>query len=518
MKTILLQRHAATETQDSSLYTVFSQIEEILEKDYHLLKPDGEPFSTRDLEAWTLENAMDADLAIISYGMHLEVLRKNGWKGRAIFQALGGFPRGARKFRDIMSYLYKSDLIWFTSTADAGIYYEMVSQDGTQPEAVYLPFGVKNETYYPLNDKEKRQALRKTWGINSDDFVLTYTGRVTVEKNLHTTLEAVAELVRLGYPVKLVVVGRFEDVPFPEFSMHPVDLEEKVNTLIDTLGISDHVLILGWQSAEELNEVFNASDAFINLTLHHDENFGLSHIEAMSARVPVIGTAWGGLKDTIENGEGGFPINTWVTDTGIRVDTPAVIDAVKRLIDNKTFREEIGQRGRKRAMTHFSYNQYIEGVIQLVERAINSPMDETKVTLSTFGSRYDQRFTRKMPTFRYSKSGHSIRPIYSGLSDPDYQQLIVPYTSGVESKLKPESFLFLALSGKQSEDFYISENLLYPVRIRISSEEADIINQLSPWHGVLRGIINHSDDILSKLIQKGIVGISTRTPEMYLSY
>ena len=38
MNTILLTRHAATENPDSSLYTVFSQIEEILETDYKLLK------------------------------------------------------------------------------------------------------------------------------------------------------------------------------------------------------------------------------------------------------------------------------------------------------------------------------------------------------------------------------------------------------------------------------------------------------------------------------------------------
>ena len=334
-----------------------------------------------------------------------------------------------------------------------------------------------------------------------------------MKRTYTTTLEAVAELVRLGYPVKLVIVGRFEDVPFSEFCMHPIDLEEKINTLIDILGISDNIMILGWQSAEELNEVFNASDAFINLTLHHDENFGLSQIEAMSAGVPVIGTAWGGLKDTIENLEGGFPINTWVTDSGIRVDTPAVIDAVKRLIENKTFREEIGQRGRKRAMNHFSYDLYIEGVLQLVKRAINSPMNETKVTLSTFGSRYDQRFTRQMPEFRYSKSGHSIRPIYSGLSDPDYKQLIAPYTSRGALTLKPESSLFLALSGKQDREFFISDNLLYPVRIPIGSEQADIINQLSFWCRVPRGTLNHSDNILTKMIEKGLIGISTQIPE-----
>ena len=354
MKTILLTRHAATEVPNSSLYTVFSQIEQILEKDYHLLKAENEPLSTRDLESWTIKNALDVDLVITSYGAHIiEILRKNGWKGKIIFQALGGFPRGARQFREVMPALYQSDTIWFTSTADRGIYHVFIDQDKPHPEAIYLPFGVNIEAYYPLKSREKREKLRKTWGVKPDDFVLVYTGRVTSEKNLHTTLRAIAELKRLGYPVKLVIVGRFEDIPFSEFRMYSTHLENKIHTLIESLQISNEVLILEWQTPEELNEVFNASDVFINLTLHHDENFGLSQIEAMSAGVPVIGTAWGGLKDTIENFDGGFSINTWGTENGIRIDTVAVIDAVKCLIENKHLREEQGRRGRERVETQF---------------------------------------------------------------------------------------------------------------------------------------------------------------------
>lgn len=187
MKTILLTRHSATETSNSSLYTVFSQIEQILEKEYRLLKAEGKPFSMRDLEAWTLENALAADLVITSYSKHIEIMRTNGWKGKTIFQALGGFPRGASKFREIMSYLYQSDMIWFTSTADMEIYYEFIAEDKPHPEAIYLSFGVNLETYYPLKSREKREKLRGTWGLKSDDFVLVYTGRVTIEKNLHTT-------------------------------------------------------------------------------------------------------------------------------------------------------------------------------------------------------------------------------------------------------------------------------------------------------------------------------------------
>ena len=513
MKTILLTRHAATEMPDSSLYTVFSQIEQILEREYHLLKAAGEPFSMRDMEAWTLENALEVDLAITSYSKQIEIMRTNGWKGKTIFQALGGFPRGAGKFREIMPYLHQSDVIWFTSTADRGIYYEFIAEDKPHPEAVYLPFGVDLETYYPLKSREKREKLRETWGLKPDDFVLVYTGRVTIEKNLPTTLRAVAELVRLGFPVKLIIVGRFEDVPFSEFCMYPIDLEQKVHTLIETLQLSGDVIILEWQSPEELNEIFNASDAFINLTLHHDENFGLSQIEAMSAGVPVIGTAWGGLKDTIENLEGGFSINTWVSTAGIRIDTPAVIQAIRNLIESKHLIEEQGQRGRERAVRKFSYTGYTEQVTQLVKRILNRTTNTTAPRFSDFGARFHQRFAEeKRQAVRYAKTKYALRPTYNGLSDPDYRQLITPYTSELELQLTSETLLFLALNGTQNQGFFVSDDLLYPIRIPICPEEADIINQLSPWQGVPRGTFHYSDKFLVELVQKGIIGISGIKP------
>lgn len=508
MNTILLTRHAGTENPDSSLYTVFSQIEQILEKHYDLLKVESRSNSIRDSVAWTLQNALDVDLIITNLTQHVEVLRTNGWRGKTIFQALGGFPRGGGNFREIMPYLYHGDAIWLNSNADAEIYYEFIDSDKPHPEAVYLPFGVNLETFYPLKSREKRENLRNTWGIRPDDFVLLYTGRITVEKNLHTTLGAVAELNRLGYPVKLVIIGRFEDVPFSEFCIHPIGLEEKIQTRIEALEISDAVLILEWQTPRELNEAFNASDAFINLTLHHDENFGLSQIEAMSAGIPVIGTAWGGLKDTIQNLEGGFSIDTWVTDNGIRIDTPAIIHAIQCLMENETLAEKLKQQGRERVLTHFSYDLYTQRLLQLVEQVINRPLHKTTATCSTFGSRFHRRFKRRTHLYRFSKQKLGTRPIYNGLSDPDYKQLIAPYTSQIALKLKPESLLFLALDGKLNASFFISEDLLYTIRIPVCPEEANIIHQLSSWKAIPRHTLNHADEILMELIQKGIVGIS----------
>ena len=278
--------------------------------------------------------------------------------------------------------------------------------------------------------------------------------------------------------------------------------------LIEASGISESVTIQEWQEPDELNEVFNAADAFINLTLHHDENFVLSQIEAMSAGLPIIGNAWGGLKDTIINKEVGFSIDTWVTKNGIRFDAPAVIDAIKRLIENKELREAQAQRAREHAVANYSISYYRKQLSQLMEIVINKPTQMTRPSFTPFGSQFHQRFVETGYPVKYSKSARAPDPVYDKLSDPDYIALIAPYTSRSAHKIEQQSLLFQAMTGDLNEVFFLSEDLLYVIRIPVSREESDVIKQLNRWQGVPRKTLNCSDDILTSLMQKGVIGIS----------
>ena len=508
MKNVLLTRHSGTEVLESSLYKVFSQIEQIVEQNHNAIKSVDGSGSKYHLDQWILENASCADLIITSDPYALKILKENGWRGKTIFKALGGFPRGAASLRGALPYLYSSDVIWCNSTADMEIYLLLVSHDGTQPKAVYIPYSMDDGNYYPLENEEIRQKQREAWGAKPEDFVLVYAGRVTIEKNVHATLEVVEELARQGYPVKLVIVGKIEDVPFREFQMHPVNLENKITEFIEASGISERVTIQEWQTREALNEVLNAADAFINLTLHHDENFGLSQIEAMSSGLPVIGTAWGGLKDTVVDEKVGFAIDTWVTTNGIRYDAPRVIAAIKELFENRQLREAQRKHAREYAIRNYSDTLYSQRVTQLIEDVINEIPEETKPTFTPFGFQFDQRFARTGYPIKYSKSARAPDPVYDRLSDPAYMTLIAPYTSRTELTLEPESHLFRAMTGHLNGKYFISDDLLYSIRIPISSEEVEVINQLNRWESVPRSMLNYPDELLISLAQKGMLGIS----------
>ena len=508
MKTILLTRHSETETPETDLYKIFSGIEQIVEENYNTIKPKIGPWSKRDLDAWLIENTLQSDLLITANAYALKVLRENGWRGKTIFKGLGGLARGAADLRGALPYLYHSDAVWLNSTADLEVYKNLVVHYGTEPEATYIPYGIDTQNYHPFKDTENALKYRKTWGFEPDDFVLVYTGNVTIDTNVHATLEAVAELRCLGYPVKLMIVGEIEDTPFAEFQMYPVDVEEKITNLIETHGISEHVSIVDKQDNNTLNEIRNAADAFISLTLHHGEHFSLPQINAMGTGLPIVGTAWGGLKDTIPHNTDGFSIDTWLSTNGIRFDAPTAIKAIKCLIENKIHSTQQRQNAAGRAVDVYNEKRYVEDVKQLIKKTLKQPTDVTEPKLTDLGIRFNERFVRKEYPLKYSKQARPPHPTYDGLSDPDYMALIIPYTSRTEHKLESDSHLFRAMTGHLNGEFFVSEDLLYSIRIPISSEEVDIINELQRWQGVPRHTLKHSDALLASLIEKGVIGIS----------
>ena len=508
MKTILLTRHSETEATETSTYKIFSGIEEIVEQNYNTIKPKIGPWSKRDFDAWLIENTLQSDLLITAETYPLKVLRENRWQGKAIFKGLGGLARGAADLRGALPYLYHTDVVWLNSTADLEIYKHLINHDGTQPKAVCIPYGTDTQNHHPSKDTENVLNYRNVWGFEPDDFVLVYTGNVTIDTNVHATIEAVAELRRSGYPIKLVIVGEIEDTPFAEFQMYPVDVEEKITNLIETHGISEHVFIQHKQDDSTLNDVRNAADAFINLTLHHSEHFSLPQVDAMQAGLPVIGTAWGGLKDIIVHNQVGFSIDTWLTTNGIRFDAPAVIEAIKRLLENKTHYTQYSENAKNRAVEAYNETHYAKNVKQLIENTLKQPTNVTEPKLTDLGTRFNEKFARKAYPLKYSKQARPPHPVYDGLSDPDYTSLIKPYTSRTEHTLEADSRLFRAMTGHLKGEFFVSEDLLYSIRIAISAEEADVINQLQRWQGVPRHTLNHTNALLTSLIDKGILGIS----------
>lgn len=504
MATILLDRHAATEAPDTSEYTLFSGLERILMTRHTVLRiPPHRSWSQSSLENWIYEHAFQADI-FLGVDFHtIKCLRKRGWQGKVILKALGDLPHGASGLRSALPYLYKTDVVWCSSSADKHLYYRLIEQDGTQPEVIVLPYGIDGGVYAPVSPSDKLR-LRTAWGISPDDFVIVYANRITVEKNFHSVLDAIHHLLAAGARLKLVVATRFENVPFREFSMWGTGIDAKMYQKIEKLDLKEHITTVPWLDSDRLNQLYNIGDVFVNLTLATGENFGYAQVEAMSAGLPVVATAWGGLKDTVIDEQTGFLCDTWVTDYGIRFDMPRVVNSLRYLMEESILRKELAARAVQHARKYYAWPVYSASLLQLIDRLTRGEgASGTRARLTNFGASFHSRFSIGGESASES-SGRA--PVFASLSDHDYIQLIEPYTSRGMLDHDLGSELFLALTGSTDGEFFVSHDVLWPVRIRISDREREVVQQLSRFETVDRDRLDCPTDVVYTLVKKGIVG------------
>lgn len=108
-------------------------------------------------------------------------------------------------------------------------------------------------------------------------------------KNLTLQIEVLADLNHSGYPAELTIVG---DGP-----MHR-DLIRHAKHY----GVLSSVHFAGWQEPLEVAKLLSQSHVYLSSSLR--ETFGLSILEALSCRIPVVSTRCGGPEDLIHEGNG----------------------------------------------------------------------------------------------------------------------------------------------------------------------------------------------------------------------
>lgn len=154
---------------------------------------------------------------------------------------------------------------------------------------VTVPNGVNVEEYTNLRRGDKILAR-----LNNDHPILLYVGRIDWNKKVEKIVEAMPIILKDFPLAKFVVVG-------PDYGNY-------VNKLLEIakkLKIEHSLVITGNVPRERLLEFYSAADLFLLPSSY--EGFGLSILEAMCSKVPVVASPSGGPGDILSHG-----VNAWL--------------------------------------------------------------------------------------------------------------------------------------------------------------------------------------------------------------
>lgn len=151
------------------------------------------------------------------------------------------------------------------------------------------------------------------------------------KKGLSILLQAIKHLLHSTPPTacQLIIVG--EGPAVPHLQRQCVEL-----------GISPSVVFAGVH--QHVEEVLPLMDIFVMPSLY--EGFGISLIEAMAARRPVVATEVGGIPEVVIHNQSGLLVPPG--------DHMALAAAINRLMNDPTFAEKLAAGGQARVQERFS--------------------------------------------------------------------------------------------------------------------------------------------------------------------
>lgn len=167
----------------------------------------------------------------------------------------------------------------------------MLKEYGIDKTIYNIPSGINMEQY-EVNKSEERKRLRNSMGIEQEECILLYVGRLAKEKNIE---ELFGFLAKLDPKQRMLLVG---DGPYR------AELEKTA----EALGVRKQLIFTGMVSQEQVPDYYAAGDIFISAS--NSETQGLTYMEAMASALPLLCRADDCLKDVIVNGTNGLLYHT----------------------------------------------------------------------------------------------------------------------------------------------------------------------------------------------------------------
>jgi len=152
---------------------------------------------------------------------------------------------------------------------------------------------VDTDFFKPCKPSEKADK-RKQVGVEENDFILAFIGRIIPEKGLHHLILASKVLKEKGHKFKLLIAG-----PLGHFDIEKLEGYPKlIFELIDKLKLSQDVKYLGRLNRDLTKDLYCIADLVVTPSIGPDACPTVV-LEAMAMGRPVVAYASGGIPELI---------------------------------------------------------------------------------------------------------------------------------------------------------------------------------------------------------------------------
>jgi glycosyltransferase involved in cell wall biosynthesis len=211
--------------------------------------------------------------------------------------------------------------------------------------------GIKNiETIYNginveewKTEKENIEKFKEKYNLYNKKTIF-FGGRLSGAKGGDQILQAVSLIKKeLSNDVVLLIAGERNKYV------------ERMKKSIEKLNIDKNIIFMGWLDNEGLRTTYNSVDACVFPSICF-ETFGMSNLEAMACKKPVVSTNFGGPNEVVVDRETGYLVNPY--------QIKLMADKITDLLKNPQKAKQFGEAGYQRAKTKFSTRIHAEETLR----------------------------------------------------------------------------------------------------------------------------------------------------------
>lgn len=264
----------------------------------------------------------------------------------------GGYFKGAS--RRIVEYLTKfycdktaTELIVPTKKT-----YDLFKEKYKVDRNVHIiPTGIELERFYHENHSAASiKVISKALGIEKDDFVVLYVGRLGKEKSVDFLIKNHKELLKVNPRLKLIIIGDGPD-------------DKLFKAMVEKNKIADSVIFTGKVPYDDISSYYQLASVFV--TASKTETQGLTVIEAMAASIPVVCIEDESFLGTVVDGLNGYVFKS----------KKEYIEKMTKLFNNKDILLKMSKQARISSEVHSS-KYFAEKVLDVYKMAIGGTSKE----------------------------------------------------------------------------------------------------------------------------------------------